>query len=621
MLKRIFTLTILIMPFFLSAQTFNQDLFLFNNNSGQNQHVNHNNVIPLSNGRKIMMTTEFVGANPDDKGKSLRIVKLDNTDNKIWEKEFSVNRGTRMEKFSNKLYVVGFDWDKNQNIYRGQLLVLDLGNGSLLKQRKFTFETEEGYELNTHPTSLAVVKDVNNTDLIYVGGFASEGFVNELKPGDPKRSFVLGMDASNLSVLVSKSKNTSINYNQSEDADGISRIIELPEKEGLLLLGSRNTPNTNSWGFPIVQRVDYSLQTIWENPFSSSCTNGYFASLDAEVVTLEDDGGDKHKRIFVLGNTSKGHSLVISRYTMNGSLNGTFGIKTPNYSNCYGFDLEKASNPNTQSGKELRIAGIARRVNVNGNYHTPSFLINADLSGNVLNNEMHKSIPSAGVRNHGGYLAAYPDNQQLPRIYAPDMLGTVSSDNYLFNFTRSRNSAGVISFEFLNLGPQGSGGSSNICTGINPGFQKVNANYFGNDVDESYYNVSFNVGESLKSPAQNPLSALDCENLGYSISNQPKIAEAEASNSSNQSLKSQASNIRVYPNPLRGGKSLNLNLNVGKIQNIRIINAKGKKVKRMREIGNETQRIDMNDLKNGVYFLKIRTDQEKTYQRKIVNLN
>lgn len=103
MLKKFFTIIILTMPFCLNAQSFNQHPSFFDNSSSQNQDAIHNNVALLSNGKKVIMTTEFVGDNPDDRGKSLRVGKLDNSDNFLWEKKFPVNRGTRMEKFDNKL--------------------------------------------------------------------------------------------------------------------------------------------------------------------------------------------------------------------------------------------------------------------------------------------------------------------------------------------------------------------------------------------------------------------------------------------------------------------------------------------------------------------------------------
>ncbi|MFC2111140.1 T9SS type A sorting domain-containing protein [Bacteroidota bacterium] len=76
----------------------------------------------------------------------------------------------------------------------------------------------------------------------------------------------------------------------------------------------------------------------------------------------------------------------------------------------------------------------------------------------------------------------------------------------------------------------------------------------------------------------------------------------------------QTDEVRIFPNPTKN--FLNINLKNNSFANIEILNTKGQLIKSFL-FSNSTERIDVNDLSTGVYFVKLTNDKTVEF-RKII---
>ena len=66
--------------------------------------------------------------------------------------------------------------------------------------------------------------------------------------------------------------------------------------------------------------------------------------------------------------------------------------------------------------------------------------------------------------------------------------------------------------------------------------------------------------------------------------------------------------INIYPNPTRGMVTIETTADVA--QRIQLISMEGKVLRDMRSVNNQTQ-LDLSELANGVYFLKVGSEIQK----------
>ena len=74
----------------------------------------------------------------------------------------------------------------------------------------------------------------------------------------------------------------------------------------------------------------------------------------------------------------------------------------------------------------------------------------------------------------------------------------------------------------------------------------------------------------------------------------------------------------IYPNPAESGQ-VTLELNSGEISEIRLINITGKEVLLEKsDYGVQQHTLKLNDIPNGIYFVRVQTTDNKTYVQKLV---
>ena len=76
--------------------------------------------------------------------------------------------------------------------------------------------------------------------------------------------------------------------------------------------------------------------------------------------------------------------------------------------------------------------------------------------------------------------------------------------------------------------------------------------------------------------------------------------------------------LKIYPNPIKNG-ILHLEINSAKIAEIRLINIAGKEViHRKLESGTVRSRLNLSDVTNGIYFIRVKTTENKVIVKKLV---
>ncbi len=76
--------------------------------------------------------------------------------------------------------------------------------------------------------------------------------------------------------------------------------------------------------------------------------------------------------------------------------------------------------------------------------------------------------------------------------------------------------------------------------------------------------------------------------------------------------------LRVYPNPSETGQ-VTLEMNTGEISEIRLINIAGKEVVyRKIDFGTPKYVLPLNNLPNGIYFIRVKSVENKTVVKKLI---
>jgi len=76
--------------------------------------------------------------------------------------------------------------------------------------------------------------------------------------------------------------------------------------------------------------------------------------------------------------------------------------------------------------------------------------------------------------------------------------------------------------------------------------------------------------------------------------------------------------LKIYPNPCKTGQ-VTLEMNAQEIDEVRLINIAGEKVlqKRM-EFGTNRYQLKLENVPNGIYFMRVKTTDNKTVVKKLV---
>ncbi len=83
-------------------------------------------------------------------------------------------------------------------------------------------------------------------------------------------------------------------------------------------------------------------------------------------------------------------------------------------------------------------------------------------------------------------------------------------------------------------------------------------------------------------------------------------------------IDSSQNELRVYPNPTQTGQ-VTLEMNTGEISEIRLINIAGKEViYRKMDFGAPKYVLSLDNLPNGIYFVRIKSVENKTVVKKLV---
>ena len=151
--------------------------------------------------------------------------------------------------------------------------------------------------------------------------------------------------------------------------------------------------------------------------------------------------------------------------------------------------------------------------------------------------------------------------------------------------------------------------SLDVKNGNNRNFTNFDARYNSNlkciQVDDAAYSTT----NWLKKDAAASYN-INCGGIVTKSYSSSKEASSDVSMSTQQQL--EKSNYRIYPNPVKD--VLNINLDYGfKIKQVYFYNAYGQRV-----LSAKTGRIDVNNLKSGIYFVEIETNQGKSSQKIIV---
>lgn len=225
-----------------------------------------------------------------------------------------------------------------------------------------------------------------------------------------------------------------------------------------------------------------------------------------------------------------------------------------------------------------------------------------------------------------------PNNNMVG--YGLEGLLNSSSEFYFVNNTLVNKR--VASCRFLDIHQETSIAkiSNNIFTGIGEIYTGTVTELTNNLVDSSIINVNFKdelnyeYDLNLNSPAINTGSALFSVN-GYSLT--PEFVYVHPTNSkvrtttnniidvgayeyqetlSNEDILN--TNFLIYPNPV--SEVLNIRIQASQINKILIFDALGKMV----STSSNSNLVDLSSLSNGLYFIKINTNNRKTTVRKII---
>jgi hypothetical protein len=76
--------------------------------------------------------------------------------------------------------------------------------------------------------------------------------------------------------------------------------------------------------------------------------------------------------------------------------------------------------------------------------------------------------------------------------------------------------------------------------------------------------------------------------------------------------------LRIYPNPTETGR-VTLEMNTGEISEIRLINITGKEVvSRKMEFGTPKYLLTLENIPNGIYFVRVKNTENKVVVRKLI---
>lgn len=76
--------------------------------------------------------------------------------------------------------------------------------------------------------------------------------------------------------------------------------------------------------------------------------------------------------------------------------------------------------------------------------------------------------------------------------------------------------------------------------------------------------------------------------------------------------------LKIYPNPAESGR-VTLELNSGEIYEIRLINIAGKEVVyRKLDFGTQKYSLALDNLPNGIYFVRVQSTENKTIVKKLI---
>jgi len=108
--------------------------------------------------------------------------------------------------------------------------------------------------------------------------------------------------------------------------------------------------------------------------------------------------------------------------------------------------------------------------------------------------------------------------------------------------------------------------------------------------------------------------------VGLTVKPHNPVNDAIIQDSSDAEIKSVDYNydLKIYPNPVENGK-INFEIINDKITEIRLINIAGKEVL-VRKINMETSkaRLELHDVPNGIYLVRVRTLKNKTFVKKLI---
>ncbi len=76
--------------------------------------------------------------------------------------------------------------------------------------------------------------------------------------------------------------------------------------------------------------------------------------------------------------------------------------------------------------------------------------------------------------------------------------------------------------------------------------------------------------------------------------------------------------LKIYPNPTETGR-ITLEMNTGEISEIRLVNIAGKEIlTRKVEFGTPRYQLSLEDIPNGIYFVRVKTTEHKVVVKKLV---
>jgi hypothetical protein len=77
-------------------------------------------------------------------------------------------------------------------------------------------------------------------------------------------------------------------------------------------------------------------------------------------------------------------------------------------------------------------------------------------------------------------------------------------------------------------------------------------------------------------------------------------------------------NFQLFPNPSTGNFRINFNNDIDKNKNISILDVTGKLILEKNSINQKATEINANDLTNGIYFVKVTSNEKITINKVIL---